>query len=87
MQIQILDDGALRFLKPNGESFDSIAPGHSQPLGDWRELPAHHERNRIQINAKTAVTKWAGESMDYGLGVQVLMQRVKRKGMEGGRRV
>ena len=78
MQIQILDDGALRFLRPDGGSFDSIAPGHSQPFGDWRELPAHNVRSRIQIDAQTAVTQWRGESMDYGLGVEVLLQEFDR---------
>lgn len=76
--IQILDDGALRFVKPSGQSLDSIATGHSQPLGDWTQLPVQHERNRIRINARTAVTKWNGESMDCELGVEVLMQRARR---------
>jgi hypothetical protein len=78
IEIQILDDGALRFVKPNGKVLDSIAPGHSQPLGDWTQLPAQHERLQIHVDAKTAVTQWAGESMDYGLGVEVLMQRARR---------
>src|SRR5690348_322137 len=43
VEIQPLDDGALRFLKPNGESFDSVAPNHTQPLADWRQLMAAHE--------------------------------------------
>jgi hypothetical protein len=82
MRIRILDDGALRFLKPNGDSFDSIAPGHSRPLGDWRELPAHDERRHIQIDAHTAVTQWRGESMDYGLGIAVLLQQARRMAAE-----
>ena len=24
--VQVLDDGAIRFVQPNGESFDSVAP-------------------------------------------------------------
>jgi hypothetical protein len=76
--IQILDDGALRFLKPNGQSLDSVAPGHSQPLGDWTQLPAQHAHRRIQIDAKTAVTKWTGEAMDYGWAVEGLMRREER---------
>ncbi|MBB6093651.1 hypothetical protein HNQ60_002532 [Povalibacter uvarum] len=83
--VQILDDGALRFFKPDGESLDSVAPGYSQPLGDWRQLPAHNERSHIRINASTAVTKWQGESMDYGLGVQVLMERGRRERLRDGR--
>jgi len=78
IEIQILDDGALRFVKPDGKALDSIAPGHSQPFGDWTQLPAQHERLHIHVDATTAVTQWAGESMDYGLGVEVLMQRARR---------
>ena len=37
--IQYLDDGALRFVRPDGRSFDSVAPEHSRPLCRWRELP------------------------------------------------
>jgi len=33
IRIEVLDDGALRFVKPNGKSVDSIAPGFTQPLG------------------------------------------------------
>ena len=76
--IQILDDGALRFVRPNGESLDSIARGHSQPLSDWTQLPAQHVRNGIHVNAGTAVTRWAGESMDYGFGVEGLMRRARQ---------
>jgi hypothetical protein len=77
--IHVLDDGAFRFFRSNGDSLDSIAPGHTQPLSDRPHLPALHVRNHIRINAQTAVTKWAGESMDYGLGVQVLLQRERER--------
>ena len=67
IRIEILDDGALRFLKPNGVAVDSIAPGFTQPFGDWKQLPAG-----------TLVKRWAGERMDYGLGVEVLLQQARR---------
>jgi len=38
IQIQILDDGALRFVRPDGSSVDSVAPGYTQPLGDWKQI-------------------------------------------------
>jgi hypothetical protein len=63
----ILDDGALRFRKPNGGAVDSVAPAFTQPLGDWTQLPAG-----------TQVNRWAGERMDYGLGVEVLLQQARR---------
>jgi hypothetical protein len=78
VEIQQLDDGALRFLKPDGGSFDSVAPDHTQPLGDWRQLPAIHDQLGIRIDANTAATRWAGEKMDYGLGIEVLLQQARR---------
>ena len=78
VEIQQLDDGALRFLKHNGESFESVAADHTQPLGDWRQLLADHEQQGIRIDKNTAATRWAGEKMDYGLGVFVLLQQARR---------
>jgi Domain of unknown function (DUF222)/HNH endonuclease len=77
--IQTLDDGALRFLKPDGESFDSVAPDHTEPLLDWRQLSAGHRQRGIHIDEATASTLWRGESMDYGLAVEVLLQHAKRR--------
>jgi uncharacterized protein DUF222/HNH endonuclease len=78
VNIQQLDDGALRFLKPDGESFDSVAPNHTQPLADWRQLAADHDQLGIRIDERTAATRWAGEKMDYGLAVAVLLQQARR---------
>ena len=71
--MQRLDDGAIRFVQPNGECFDT----ESRTCGDWRELPAVHERAGIHIDAKTAATRWDGGRMDYGLAIDVLW-RVRR---------
>jgi len=78
MAVQVLDDGALRFVRPNGESFDSVAPDHTHPLSDWRQLPAEHEQQGIRIDKSTAITRWRGETMDYGLAIEVLLQHSKR---------
>ena len=67
IRIEILDDGAFRFVKPNGDAVDSILPGFTQPLGDWTQLPAG-----------TLVNRWRGERMDCGLGVEVLLQQARR---------
>ncbi|HEY0680964.1 MAG TPA: DUF222 domain-containing protein [Steroidobacter sp.] len=76
--VQTLDDGAVRFLRPDGESFDSIAPDHNQPIGDWRELPRQHEQKEIVINARTAVTRWDGGPMDFGMAVDSLLHRLRK---------
>jgi hypothetical protein len=76
--IQVLDDGALRFLKPDGQSFDGVAPDHTRPLSDWVQLSALHREAGIHINADTAATLWRGERMDYGLAVGALLHKVQR---------
>lgn len=73
--IHVLDDGAIRFLQPNGQSFDSVAPDHTHPIGDWRELPRQNGERSITINARTAVTRWDGGPMDFGMGVDGLLRR------------
>ena len=76
--VQHLDDGALRFVRPDGRSFDSVAPEHTRPLSDWRRLPMIHEQQDIRIDKNTAATLWRGERMDYGLAIEVLLQHAKR---------
>jgi hypothetical protein len=65
--IDILDDGALRFLKPNGDAVDNVFPGCTQPPGDWRQLPAG-----------AITTHWKGERMNFDLGIEVLFQQARR---------
>jgi hypothetical protein len=67
--VQVLDDGAIRFVQPNGESFES----HTHITGDWRQLPAVHERAGIQIDAGTAAPYLHSGSMDYGIAIDYLM--------------
>ena len=75
--VEVLDDGALRFTQPNGRVLESAAPLH----GDWKQLPILHEQRGIHINARTAATRWgAGDEMDYGLAIQVLLQQRARGG-------
>ena len=78
IRIENLDDGALRFLRPNGTSVDSICPGFTQPLGNWKQLAADNEEHGIRISARTAITRWDGARMDYSLAIEALMQRAKR---------
>ena len=69
--VQTLDDGAFRFVKPGGESFDSPSPA----LTDWNEIVVAHECADIHIKPVTAVTAWRGEALDLELAVTTLMQR------------
>jgi hypothetical protein len=67
--IQVLDDGGFRFLRPNGETFESPMP----PPANATDLVAGQEG--LGITAGTAITGWRGESLDVGLAVQGLMYR------------
>lgn len=67
IRIVRLDDGALRFVKANGLPVDSVAPGFTQPKGDWREMPEG-----------AFVNRWRGERMDYGLAIDGLLHRARR---------
>lgn len=76
--IDVLDDGALRFRKPSGESFESVAPEHSLPLANWRELVADNRRRGLSIDQRTATTRWTGEAMDYQIAIDSLLFRERR---------
>jgi hypothetical protein len=72
--VQTLDDGAFRFVRPDGQAFDSPAPSS----GDWVSVMATHESADLRITPSTAVTRWTGEALDLGLAVESLMQRTRR---------
>jgi hypothetical protein len=60
-RIEVLDDGALRFVSPKGESVDSVAPVRARPRRDWEQS------NEI------VMSQWRGDRMDYGLAVDLLL--------------
>ena len=74
VEIQTLNDGAFRFVRSDGQTFDSPAP---RPT-DWTELVATQDAADICITPSTAVTRWTGEALDLGLAVESLMQRTRR---------
>src|SRR5262245_41541828 len=53
-RIELLDDGALRFVRPDGAPVDGVAPGCSQPSGEWTQPPT-----------AVAVSCYKGDRMDY----------------------
>lgn len=64
--MQILDDGAFRFLRPDGRCFDSPPP----PSADWQP--------GVPITPATAITGWTGETLDVGMAVDWLIRRAAR---------
>lgn len=74
VKVQVLDDGAFRFVQPDGEVSDSVAKYHVYPFADWTQLSAGNHNRGTTINARTATTRWQGEPCDYGSGVEVLLK-------------
>lgn len=72
--IQTLDDGAFRFVRPDGGTYDSPAPA----TGDWIALVAENESADIHITASTALCRWTGEKLDCGFAVRRLTEGAKR---------
>jgi hypothetical protein len=85
--VQVLDDGALRFVV-NGRSFESPVPARagtdlgrpSQDVaqGNWSQLVADLSAGGIHVTPDTAVTRWRGERMDYGTAVDALLYHRRR---------
>jgi hypothetical protein len=73
--VQTLDDGAFRFVRPDGQAFDSPVPR----LTDWTELVAAQDEADIRITPATAVTRWTGEALDLDLAIGSLMQKSARQ--------
>lgn len=70
-----LDDGAIRFVKPDGAAFDSTLPDHTQPLREWYQLVETHEQQDLDIDHRTAATRWDGGPCDHGFAVESLLNR------------
>jgi hypothetical protein len=77
IQVEVLDKNTFRFVRPDGRSFDSTAPGRTGPF-DWRDLTEQHRDDGIRLTPATAVTRWRGERMDYSLATEVLLAQTHR---------
>ena len=68
-EVRILDDGALRFVRPDGELVDKVSPGCLQPEAAADALPD-----------ATAHWKYRGDRLDLGVAVDLLFQCARRSG-------
>jgi hypothetical protein len=67
--VEILDDGALRFVRPDGRAVDHVLPGCEQPPGDANRLTAGKFSDC-----------WRGDRMDLGLAVELLVHKTREPG-------
>jgi hypothetical protein len=42
-------------------------------------IEQQHEELGLEIDARTAVTGWLGESMDYGMAIEVLLNHLPHR--------
>jgi hypothetical protein len=70
--VACLDDGAIRFTRPHGGSFDSPQP----PAANWEDLMTHQP---IRITPQTAITAWSGDELDVELAVDWLLWNAERQ--------
>lgn len=76
--IQRLDDGALRFVRPNGVAYDSPCPGETSNASVVAMATANAARG-IAITRETAIPCMTDSRMDYGLAVEWLMMNDARQ--------
>lgn len=81
MRAQMLDDGAVRFVKPDGSVIDSAMP---LLTGTWTQLPLDHAQRGIHIDKNTAATRWCGERCDYNQGIEALLSRERTAQVPAG---
>ena len=73
--VQFLDDGALRFSDASGKRFEV----QTATQGNVQTLICQHQHIGLAIDARTAVTRWCGGRMDYGMAVGGLIEEQARK--------
>ncbi|HKZ74801.1 MAG TPA: DUF222 domain-containing protein [Steroidobacteraceae bacterium] len=76
VSIQVLDDGAVRFVAKDRSIYASDS--QSARPSDYMKLSVIHHASGIHIDASTARSRWRGEAIDYGLAVEALLQRATR---------
>ena len=74
--IQVLDDGAFRFVWSDGRSLEGSV--RTDVRGDWTQLPLQHREQGIHIDPKTGVSRWSGERLEYNMAVDQLLRLRKR---------
>jgi hypothetical protein len=73
----VMKDGrSVVSLAPTRLDSDGAPPAADVLQGDWTDLVATHDSTNIAITPTTAVTRWTGESMDYGIATDAFINRL-----------
>lgn len=65
--VRMLDDGALRFVRPNGEPVSREAPAGREASGPWDGIPT-----------ASAAWRYKGDRLDLPTAVELLIQCDRR---------
>jgi hypothetical protein len=66
----------FEFVYPDGRKFPQVLTTQfpdAEPHDGSLFIEDEHRAQGLRITARTAITRWNGESMDYGFAVGVLM--------------
>ena len=72
--IQVCNDGARRFIRPDG----SVLPESYPPVLSDTSIEALNRELGLEIDKATCQSKWLGESMDYSSAVGELLEAAER---------
>ena len=72
--IEATAEGGWRFVNQAGCPYKG-AYRPNAPTYAWDDLRSVHDAQEIEITAKTATTRWAGERMDYDLALFALFSQ------------
>jgi len=74
VDVQVPDDGALRFIGAHGQRLEPAL----NMVGDPAQLVCRHRTEGIDIDPSTVVTRWCGERLDYHMAVEGLLRQQER---------
>ena len=97
LKMERCDDGAWRFTNARGESLHGCAPGHTQPLADWRASVGRTCRARHQDRSEYRCHRMARRTdglqrgyrlavVQVGCGFEARIRRASASACRAGRR-
>jgi hypothetical protein len=71
-KVECRPDGALRFRRPDGRLIPEVPAPPEVPADPVKMLRARHEADGLDLDARTGLPSWTGESLDVGWAIGVL---------------
>ena len=78
-QVERLENGALRFRRPDGQPLPEVPAVITVPGEPVEELRAWNEAQGLRLHARTTCPRWYGERLDVGWAIGVLHPLAPRR--------